>query len=110
MSDEEDKDAKARRVYGILMLLLRSKELSNAVAKIAITMTKGGYDPEQVSDLVSDAMGAFTLDAAEALRRVNYALFMESRGWEPGTDHEFDQWHRRMVKRRHDRKRVEKLK
>ena len=97
----DEKEQARRRSYWPLNLLLISKEFSNAAAKLAITITKGDFDPEKTYNELKDARSDLLvkLDAIED--KVLETIWFESTTNAPTLN--FDQWKRTMGTRRSNR-------
>lgn len=106
--DVDDKENTKRRSYWPLNLLLISKEFSNAVAKLAITITKGDFDPEKTYNELKDARSDLLvkLDAIED--KVLETIWFESTT-KPATIHNFEEWKRRMGMKRSNRLTLERI-
>jgi hypothetical protein len=91
-----------------LKLLLASNEFSNDVAKLAIDITKGDFDPEAIYNRLKDATSKLDADLDICEERVLEGVWFESTT-KPATTHSFEQWKRTMGTKRSNRKTLERI-
>lgn len=97
MNDELQ--AKRRRSYWPLKMLLANKVFSVEASKLALVITKGDFDAETIYNELRDAKAKMLVDLDYAIEGVYETIWLESQSKDQ-TTYGFEVWKRRMIERR----------